>query len=177
MGRLTRILLSGLLAAGGLLVAGAAAPAQARTAGPEQFHGVLVVSGASGSRQVLASVIRVRGVFDGVGRIVERPNRPGDPANVSRDDLVFAAGTLRIVSTTLAITVDVDPVTCLATAQLRQDTRVDGGTRRFAHASGRFAGSVHGRAVLARGPDGSCSQQRVPLLEVDEVTGHGRLSF
>jgi hypothetical protein len=33
-------------------------------------------------------------VFRGVGRIVEIPNLPADPDNVSRDDLVFPSGTM-----------------------------------------------------------------------------------
>ena len=35
-----------------------------------------------------------RGVFDGVGKIVELPPQPGDPENMDRDDLVFQQGTL-----------------------------------------------------------------------------------
>jgi hypothetical protein len=56
----------------------------------------LVVSSASGKRAVAGSVVAMSGVFTGVGRIVERPNRPGDSGKVSRDDLVFAVGTLHI---------------------------------------------------------------------------------
>jgi hypothetical protein len=47
---------------------------------------------------VVGSGVTMSGVFSGVGRIVERPNRPGDSAKGSRDDLVFPAGTLHIVN-------------------------------------------------------------------------------
>jgi hypothetical protein len=39
--------------------------------------------------RVVGTAIAARGVFNGVGRIVERPNRPGDSDKVTRDDLVF----------------------------------------------------------------------------------------
>jgi hypothetical protein len=70
-----------LLAVGmGLAVA---APAAAATSGSETFDGVIVTSGVSGDRVMVNSVVVAKGVFSGVGRIVEIPNLPGDPANVT----------------------------------------------------------------------------------------------
>jgi len=63
-----------------------------------------VISGVSGTRTVISSVLVAKGVFRGVGRIVELPDLPGDPPNFSRDDLVFAEGTMHLVSATVAIT-------------------------------------------------------------------------
>jgi hypothetical protein len=48
---------------------------------------------------VIASVVAAKGAFTGVGRIVEVPNLPADPDAFSRDDLVFAGGSIHIVST------------------------------------------------------------------------------
>src|SRR5690348_4138308 len=73
-----------LLAVGAVLVTSAAAVGAARTSGPEEFDGGLIVSGASGSRNVVGSIVAARGVFTGVGRIVERPNRPGESDQISR---------------------------------------------------------------------------------------------
>src|SRR5437667_11403950 len=89
-------------ALGALLVAIAlalAVPAAAQTSGNEMFKGVIVTSGVSGERAVVTSVVVAKGVFSGVGRVVEIPNLPGDPDTVSRDDLVFADGSIQIVST------------------------------------------------------------------------------
>src|SRR5262249_58185767 len=88
---------AGFLAATGVglvLVASSAA----NTGGTETFNGVIVTSGTSGDRVVVNSIVRAKGIFDGVGRIVEVPNLPTDPDDVSRDDLVFPEGTIHIVS-------------------------------------------------------------------------------
>src|SRR5437764_14365667 len=90
--------LGALLAVVAMLVTAASAPGAPGAAGSERFDGGLVASNASGKRTVAGSVIAMSGVFTGVGRIVERPNRPGDSAKVSRDDLVFATGTLHILN-------------------------------------------------------------------------------
>jgi len=42
---------------------------------------------------------------------------------------------------------------------------------------GSFSGTVSGRAILARNPDGSCSFTQVPRLEVDKFAESGTLSF
>jgi hypothetical protein len=70
--------------------ASAALPAAAATSGNETLSGTSVTSGVSGTRTVISSVLIARGVFNGVGRIVELPNDPSQP-DVSFDDLVFPA--------------------------------------------------------------------------------------
>ena len=161
-----------------MLVAAASAAAVVRTSGSERFDGGLVVSNPSGKRTVAGSAIAMSGVFSGVGRIVERPNRPGDSAKVSRDDLVFAAGTLHIVNTDRGqMKLALNPRTCTATFKVPKTTKVDGGTRRFAGATGTFLGAVSGTGVARRKADGSCDQQHPPLIEIDQVTGTGTLTF
>src|SRR5437588_163085 len=54
----------------------------------------LVASGAGGIRKPILSTIVAEVVFTGVGKVVERDDLPGDPDEVSRDDLVFAEGSL-----------------------------------------------------------------------------------
>jgi hypothetical protein len=165
-----------LLAAATAVVANSSS-ALAQATGAESFSGQLVASGASGNREVLASVVRARGVFDGVGRIVERDNLPGDPENVSRDDLVFAAGTVHIVNTNLDFSVDVNPASCIVRVTVRQVTTTDGGTGLFANASGTFDGSVAGMGLAPRNPDGSCSMEQALRFEIDNVAGTGTLSL
>ena len=72
---------------------------------------MILASGSTGTRHVVATSIVGRGVFKGVGRIVEVQNLPGDPDNIARDDLVFASGTLHLVSTTLGAEFSIDPAT------------------------------------------------------------------
>jgi hypothetical protein len=175
MRRQIRGALGALLAVG--IALGVAAPATAQTTGDETFKGVIVTSGVSGERVVVSSVVVAKGVFSGVGRVVEIPNLPTDPDNVSRDDLVFADGTMHLVSTTLDFSFTLNPRSCLAVATLQQTGTIDGGTGRFAAASGSFTGTVTGPALLARNPDGSCSFEQAPLHEVDRFASSGTLSF
>jgi hypothetical protein len=151
---------------------------QASTAasGDESFSGLIVTSGRSGDRQVLSSVVIARGVFDGVGRIVEVPNLPGDPDNVSRDDLVFTGGSLHLVSTTSDVSFSVDPRSCRFEAVLTQTGEIVRGTGDFAGASGSSSATVTARGLLAR-TAGGCSSEQVPLNEVDTITSTGSLSF
>jgi hypothetical protein len=167
--------LTAALALATLLVV-SAPPAAAQTTGSENFRGVLVVDGSSGSRVVLASVIVMRGVFNGVGRIVEVDNLPTDPDTVSRDDLVFADGVIHIVNTTLDVSSTLNPRSCIGTAKLTQVTTIAGGTGRFANATGTTTGNVTGIGIARRNPDGSCDPQ-VLLHELDLVAGSGTLSF
>lgn len=153
------------------------AAASARTAGPERFDGFLVASGVSGHRVVLTSQVTARGVFNGFGRIVEVPNRPGDPESLSRDNLVFRAGTMHIASLTTGAKFALNRRTCVFQVNLRQTTRVQGGTRTFAGAAGRFDATVVGHGVAARNADGSCSMSKLPLLDTDVVSGRGWLSY
>jgi hypothetical protein len=168
------------LLAGGIALAASAvtaAPAAAATSGSETFKGTIVTSGVSGTRTVITSVIIAKGAFNGVGRIVEVESKPGDPPNSSRDDLVFASGTMHLVSTNLDVSVSVNPRSCVATATIQQTGKIDGGTGQFADATGSGTGTVTGPAVLARNPDGSCNFEHVPLHEVDMFTSTGTLSF
>ena len=168
------------LLAGGIALAVAtatAAPAAAATSGSETFKGTIVTSGVSGTRTVITSVIIAKGAFSGVGRIVEVENLPTDPDNVSRDDLVFASGSMHLVSTNQDFKISVNPRSCVATATIHQTGEVLGGTGQFANAAGNFIGIVTGPAVLARNPDGTCSFEHVPLHEVDMISATGTLSF
>jgi hypothetical protein len=54
---------------------------------------------------------------------------------------------------------------------------VTGGTGQFADAAGSVTGTVSGRALLGRNPDGSCSLTQQPRLEVDKFAESGTLSF
>jgi len=168
-------------ALGALLVVGIAlavsAPATAQTTGSETFSDVIVTSGLSGAREVVASVVVAKGVFSGVGRIVEIQNLPGDPDNVNRDDLVFADGSMHLVSTILDASFSLNPQSCIFTATVRQAGNVVGGTGRFAAATGSFTGTATARGLARRNPDGSCSQEQAPLFEVDTIASSGTLSF
>jgi hypothetical protein len=178
MKRRTRNLLAtaGIVAMS-LAVAFAPAPASATTQGSETFNGVLLASGATGSRVVLTTAVVMRGAFNGVGRIVEVPNLPTDPDNVNRDDLVFADGVIHFVNTGLTFTFTIDPRTCIGKVSGTQSIAVVGGTGRFAHATGSFAGVLAAAVIAPRNVDGTCDVQSLPLFEVDHVSGTGSLSF
>src|SRR5436190_18855967 len=110
MGRQVRGTLATVVAIG-LMLATLVAPAAARTTGRESTRGVIVTSGESGTRTVVSTVFVARGFFNGVGRIVEVQNRPGDPDNVSRDDLVFRRGRIHIRTTNRAPSGSLNPQT------------------------------------------------------------------
>jgi hypothetical protein len=177
MGQHIRTALAVLLIAPGLAVLGPSTAGSAQTSGAEQFTGFLVVTSVSGQRLVHASSMRARGVFNGVGRIVEVPNLPTDPDNVSRDDLVFKEGTLHLVSTNLDFQFTVNPRSCRGTFTVRQSSAFDGGTGLFEGASGTGSGMVNARALLQRNPDRSCSPDLPPAHEIDKVSGAGTLTF
>ncbi len=168
-------------ALGALLIVGMAlavsAPAGAQTSGNETFNSVIVTSGLSGERVEISSVVRAKGVFSGVGRIVEIPNLPGDPDNVARDDLVFADGSIHLISTTVDASLSVNPHSCIVSFTVQETGAVVGGTGRCAAASGGFVGTVTGRGVAGRNPDGSCSFEQTALHEVDMSASSGTLSF
>ena len=166
-----------LLAAACGVATASPALASASRSGPESGTGLIVASDATGTRQVLYSVIHLRGVFDGDGKIVEVQNRPADPETVSRDNLVFPQGTISIKNTTLNVSVTADPATCVATAHITQISQISGGTRKFADATGRFHSTVDGKAVLPRASDGTCDQNAAPLVEVDQVRASGRITL
>jgi hypothetical protein len=164
---------------GTLLVVGLLLPvsAAARTSGHETMNGVIVASGKTGTRTVVSSVLVARGVFNGVGRIVEIESLPTDPPDVLRDDLVFAAGTMHLVSQGSPPTFTINPRTCIYSLRAEQTSTITGGTGRFSAASGSFAGTVNAHGLAARDPDGSCSQEQTPLIDVDILTSSGTLSF
>jgi hypothetical protein len=165
----------GVLLAVGMALA-VAAPAAA-AAGSETFDGVVVTSGVSGDRVVVNSVVVAKGVFSGVGRVVEIENLPGDPDNVNRDDLVFAEGTIHIVSTIVDLSFSVNPHSCLGRATAMATGEITGGTGLFAAASGSYTSTVTGSAVFPRNPDGSCSLEQNALHEEDRFAVSGTLSF
>lgn len=173
--------MSSALLAGGIALAAATAtavPAVAATSGSETFKGAIVTSGVSGTGPVITSVIIAKGAFSGIGRIVELENQPGDEDHVSRDDLVFARGSMHLVNTTLGDPQpSVNPRSCVATITIHQTGEIVGGTRQFTTATGSLSSTVTVRAVLARNPDGSCSFEHEPLHEVDLITATGTLSF
>jgi len=172
--------LAGALLAAGIVLASCVAtvmPAAAATSGSETLSGTIVASGVSGTRTVLSSVVVAKGVFSGVGTIVEVPNLPTDPGNVSRDDLVFPGGSIHLVSINVDFSVSLTPNSCLATTTIQQTAEVAGGAGQFAAATGSFTAAVTGPALLARNPDGSCSFTQNPLHEVDMITASGTLSF
>ncbi len=113
------------------------------------------------------------------GRIVEIPNQPGDPTNVSRDDLVYPVGTMHLVNTTVGIvSPTLNPHNCLFGVTLQEDSQIIGGTGLFAHASGTFTGTISPQGLLPHNPDGSCAAIGTPSLhEVDMVAFSGTLSF
>ena len=170
----------GALLAAGIALAISAAPAMpasAATSGTETLSGIIVFAAVPGTntRTVISSVVLANGVFKGVGRVVELTPIP---ANVSRDDLVFPHGTMHVVSTLgNPLSSSINPHSCLFTGTSQLTWQVSGGTGQFADAKGSFTGTVSGRALLARNPDGSCSLMQVPRLEVDKFTESGTLSF
>ena len=173
-------LLGALLATGtALVITAVAVPAAAATSGSETVSGRLVTSGVSGTRTTIATVAVAKGVFNGVGRIVEIPNQPGDPANVSRDDLVYPEGTMHLVNTTVGIvSPSLNPHNCLFRVTLQEASQIIGGTGLFAHASGTFTGTISPQGLLPHNPDGSCTAIGTPSLhEVDMVAFSGTLSF
>ncbi|MGZ4639514.1 MAG: hypothetical protein ACXV2J_10720 [Actinomycetes bacterium] len=178
MRRHLRTALAVLLAVAGLVAAGPTSAASAQTSGPESFTGFLVVTGVSGERVELASNIRARGVFDGVGKIVELPPQPGDPENMDRDDLVFPQGTLHLFSFVQDFQiVSFDPNSCRLAVTVTDSTQFAGGSGIFAGASVTGTGRVDGSGLAQRSPDGSCSLDLPPKHELDAVSGSGTLTF
>jgi hypothetical protein len=169
------------LVAGGIALAAStatAAPAAAATSGSESVKGIIVTSGVSGTRTVITSVAVAKGVFTGVGRIVEVPSLPTDPPNVARDDLVYPEGTMHFVSTSGDPTsFSLNPHNCMFKVTVPQTGEINGGTGQFTNAAGIFTGTVTAQGLGARDPDGSCSPTLPALHEVDMITSTGTLSF
>lgn len=70
-----------------------------------------------------------------------------------------------------------NPQSCIVSATLQQTGTVEGGTGLFTDATGSFAGTVTGRGLAPRNPDGSCSLEQPALHEEDRVAASGTLSF
>jgi len=153
------------------------APTAGAASGAQTFRGAIVASGVSGERTVITTVVVATGVFNGVGRIVEVPNLPGDPDSVERDDLVFKGGSMHLLSTVVDVSLSVDQHTCVATVDIQQTGEITGGTGRFANATGSSTATVSATALLARNPDKSCSLDVPPLFEVDRIASNGTLSY
>jgi hypothetical protein len=155
-------------------------PAAAQTSGSESYDGTIVASGLSGTRVELASVIRFRGVFNGVGQVIERPSLSGDPDNTARDDLVFADGTIHLLTYFgNVLSLNLNPQSCTASGQMQTTSTVDGGTGIFGGATGSFDNIGGIQALAGRNPDGSCNFDLTmpPLHEIDTLSGSGSLSF
>ena len=162
---------------GAALAVALLAPAAAGTTGGETFNITLAVSGTSGERDVITAVVVAKGVFSGNGRLVEVANQPGDPDDVVRDDLVFAEGTLHLLSTFGDFSASVSPDSCRLTATISQTSEIVGGTGLFAGASGSFDATLRGMGTLARNPDGSCAMDQGPLHEQDKIGLIGTLTY
>ena len=167
-----------MLVAGAALTISAAPamPATAATSGGETLNGTIVFAAEPGTntRTVIGSVVVAKGALGSVGRFVELV--PGDP--VSQDDLVFPGGTLHVVSTLGSLSsFSINPHSCMFTGTQPLTWQVTGGTGKFAGTTGTLTGTVSGRALFARNPDGSCSFVPPPLHEVDKFEESGTLSF
>jgi hypothetical protein len=170
---------AGMLLAAGIAVgicAAAAMPAAAATSGSETLSGTIVTSGVSGTRTVIHSVVIAKGVFGGVGHVVEQPSLPTDPPDSSRDDLAFPEGTMHLLSITVGFSFSLT-AGCLGNATIQQTAVIAGGTGQFAAATGSFTATVSGPALLPRNADGSCDFTRPALHEEDMFTDSGTLSF
>jgi hypothetical protein len=169
-----------LLAVGTALAIAAspAVPASAATSGSETLTGTIVFAAVPGTnaRTVVAawcSAKECSGASAGLSSWRVRPI----PAEVSRDDLVFASGTMHLVSTLGGLSFSVNPHSCVFTGTQELTFEVTGGTGQFADATGSFTGTVSAVALLVRDPDGSCSFTQVLRHEVDKFAESGTLSF
>jgi hypothetical protein len=167
-----------MIAVAGFAALGPMPSASAQTSGQESFSGFLVVTGVSGERVELASNLRARGVFNGVGKLVELPPQPGDPENMDRDDVVFAQGTLHLLSFVQDFQIDsFNPKSCRLAVTVTDTTQFAGGTGIFAGATGTGTGGVQGTGSAQREADGGCSLDLPPAHERDVVFGSGTLTF
>jgi hypothetical protein len=154
----------------------AAAPASAQTSGTEAFTTVLVATGASGQRQVVAGTAVAQGVFTGVGRVAGQQGSD-DPGATTSEDLVFAAGTLHLSAVTRSRSFWFDPVTCVFNTVVTRQGAFDGGTGQFAHASGTYTETVRDWGTLSRDLDGSCARELPPMHDVATSRATGTLSY
>jgi hypothetical protein len=131
----------------------------------------------SGTREVVSSVVIAKGMFREVGCVVEIADLPGDPGNVLRDHLVYAAGSIEIRSVAGDPSFSLNPLSCIYSARVEDTGTVVGGTRLFAAATGNYTGTVTAWGLARRDVDGNCTLDRQPLYEVDRFVLSGSLSF
>jgi hypothetical protein len=126
---LKRQIIGAVLATGIALAISAATvmPAAAATSGSESFRGTIMTSGVSGTRTVISSVVVAKGVFNGVGWIVETESLATDPPDSSRDDLVFPGGSMHIISFVEDFSFTINR-NCLGHATIQQTGEIQGGT-------------------------------------------------
>ena len=157
--------------------ASAAQASAAQVSGAESARGFLVaVPDAAGNRRVVGSFIRLTGVVNADGRVVEVPNLPGDSDQVARDDLVFANGTMHLISTNQHVAVRLDRATCTLTTRIAQSSVIEGGTGDYTNANGSSAATVVSVTELARTPAGACAIRQLPVGEIDILTSVGTLA-
>jgi hypothetical protein len=89
---------------------------------------------------------------------------------------VFPGGTMHLVTTALDFAASVDPRSCRVSVRLDQTQTIDGGSGRFADATGSFSGVLTGSGLASRNPDGSCSEEAF-VIEVAAFRLSGTLSF
>jgi hypothetical protein len=90
---------------------------------------------------------------------------------------VFAAGSMHLVTVTAGGSFCIDPRGCAVSVNLQQTQTIVGGTGRFTGAPGNLAGTLTGRGVAPRNPDGNCSLEQLPRVELAAFTISGSLSF
>lgn len=104
-----------------------------------------------------------------------------DAAQVHCHDVIPLVGSRldhgALVFDGLSFSFTIDPRTCIGKLSGTQSIAVVGGTGRFAHARGSFAGVLAASGIAPRNVDGTCDVQSLPLFEVDHVSGTGNLSF
>ena len=174
MGSMKRLVKGALLAAGTALAISAAPAmsAAAATSRTETLSGTIVFAAVPGtnSRTVISSVVLARGVFRGVGRVVERV--PPDPAGVSQDDLVFRSGTMHVVSTPgTLLSFSINPHSCLFTGTQQFTWDVTGGTGQFDDATGSFTGYGKGRGAFGPQPRRQLLAHAIPAPRGGQVRG------
>jgi hypothetical protein len=152
-------------------------PATANTSGHQIIRVVIVKSGASGTEKTVASLVIAKGVFHGIGHNVETDNLPSDPNNVTRDDLVFAAGSIHIRNVNVDFSMPLDPKSCNYTVHVKQTGTFEGGTKLFAAATGNYTSTVNAFGRTRRDQAGNCTLEQDPLYEVDMFSISGSLSF
>jgi len=126
---------------------------------------------------IVKSIMIAHGAFNGVGTVSEVPNQPGDGEEIFRDDLVFAHGTLHLVTSNLDFAFKLIPQSCRVTASVQQTGEIAGGTGLFTQASGSGTGGVVAHETAARAADGSCDPFAPTLHEVDRISSTGTLSY